>query len=157
MVIRQIHGAADNFQLFGLPSGMASIVAIVRNIDRVANKTTITLDDHTGRLEAHSWLKNMPMPKLNSYARATGKLKFVQGSPNSMLLFKIEPLESINQLTTHLLEVLNARYSAEKNSKNTGADGVAANQSNTNENEGEGEGSISGDGGGANVPQPQME
>lgn len=54
----------------------------------------------------------MPSLLLNTYARVFGSIRN-QGGKKALMIFKIEPLSSINELTTHLLEVLNARFMAE--------------------------------------------
>lgn len=127
LVIRQINKAVDNFQLFGMTFGMVSIVGIVRNIEHSSTKITVTIEDHTGQIDAHLWLEdgdvgNMPTLLLNTYARVFGSIRN-QGGLKALMIFKIESLSSINELTTHLLEVLNARYMAEDFAKNAGAGG----------------------------------
>ena len=127
LVIRQINKAPDNFQLFGMAFGMVSIVGIVRNIEHSSTKITVTIEDHSGQIDAHLWLEdgdvgNMPTLLLNTYARVFGSIRN-QGGLKALMIFKIEALSSINELTTHLLEVLNARYMAEDFAKNAGAGG----------------------------------
>lgn len=107
--------------MFGMQFAMASIVAIVRSIDHSSTKITYMLEDHTGQIEAHYWLEegdtsNMPALLLNTYAKAYGSIRN-SGGTRALMLFRIESI-SINELTTHLLEVLNARYMAEEYSKN---------------------------------------
>lgn len=97
--------------------GMITIVAIVRNIDHSSTKITYTLEDHTGSIDAHLWLEegdsiSSPNVLLNTYARVHGSVR-AQGDTKTIMIFKIEPLESLNELTTHLLEVLMTRYKAE--------------------------------------------
>lgn len=127
LVIKQILNAPDNFQLFGMAFGMVTIVGIVRNVEHSSTKITVTLEDHSGQIDAHLWLEdgdmgNMPTLLLNTYARVFGSIRN-QGGTKALMIFKIEPLASINELTTHLLEVLNARYSAEDLAKNAGGGG----------------------------------
>lgn len=127
LVIQQIKKAPDNFQLFGMAFGMVSIVGIVRNVEHSSTKITVTLEDHSGQMDAHLWLEdgdmgNMPNILINTYARVVGSIRN-QGGTKALMIFKIEPLSSINELTTHLLEVLNARYMAEDFAKLNGAGG----------------------------------
>lgn len=142
LVIRQINKAPDTFQLFGMAFGMVSIVGIVRNIEHSSTKITVTIEDHTGQVDAHLWLEdgdvgNMPTLLLNTYARVFGSIRN-QGGVKALMIFKIESLSSINELTTHLLEVLNARYMAEDFAKNAGAGGSSiygmSNQNNQTSN-----------------------
>lgn len=127
LVIRQIIKSSDSFQLFGMAFGMVSIVGIIRNIEHSSTKITVTVEDHSGQVDAHLWLEdgdvgNMPALLLNTYARVFGSIRN-QGGLKALMIYKIEPVSSINELTTHLLEVLNARYMAEDFSKNAGAGG----------------------------------
>lgn len=115
--------------------GMASIVGIVRSVEHSSTKITYTLEDYTGQIDAHFWLEegdmaNTPSILLNTYARVHGGVRN-QGGIKTMMIFKIEPLGSINQLTTHMLEVLNARYLAEDFVKNDGGITGGGGQTNT--------------------------
>lgn len=115
--------------------GMVSIVGIVRNVEHSSTKVTVTLEDHSGQIDAHLWLEdgdqaNMPTILLNTYARVFGSIRN-QGGTKALMLFRIEALQSINELTTHLLEVLNARYMAEDFANNAGGGSGGGYNSNT--------------------------
>lgn len=76
---------------------------------------------YLGQIDAHLWLEegetlNMPLVMLNSYARVVGSIRN-QGGTKTIMIFKIDPIRSINEVTTHLLEVLDARFKAEEYSK----------------------------------------
>lgn len=113
----------NDFVLFGMPFAMVTTVAIVRKIDHSSTKITYLLEDHTGQIEAHYWLEgdgegdasNTPALLLNTYAKAFGSIRN-SGGTRAIMVFRIEST-TINELTTHLLEVLNARYMAEEYSK----------------------------------------
>ncbi|XP_055325468.1 replication protein A 32 kDa subunit [Sitodiplosis mosellana] len=131
LVIAQIKKAPDNFQLFGMAFGMVSIVGIVRNVEHSSTKITVTVEDHSGQIDAHLWLEdgdgsNMPALLLNTYVRVFGSIRN-QGGTKALMIFKIDPLSSINELTTHLLEVLNARFLAEDFANNAGGGGGGSN------------------------------
>lgn len=131
LVIKQIVKSPDNFNLFGMSFGMVTIVGIVRNVEHSSTKITVTLEDHTGQIDAHLWLEdgdvgNMPSLLLNTYARVFGSVRN-QGGKKALMIFKIEHLSSINELTTHLLEVLNARFMAEDFSKSAGGGSTGPN------------------------------
>lgn len=125
MLIKQINdGEEKGMVLFGMNFNIVTIVAIVRNIDHSSTKISYTLEDHTGQIDAHLWLEegdSMKSPNvlLNTYARVFGSIRS-QGGGKSIMIFKIEALDSINELTTHLLEVLMTRYKAEDISENGG-------------------------------------
>lgn len=50
---------------------------------------------------------------LNTYARVTGAVR-QQGDVKSIMIYKIRPVKSINEVNTHYIEVVNARYQAEE-------------------------------------------
>lgn len=136
--------------------GMVSIVGIVRNMEHSSTKITLTIEDHTGQIDAHLWLEdgdnsNMPTLLLNTYARVFGSIRN-QGGTKALMIFKVESLASINELTTHLMEVLNARFMAEDFAKAAVYGVCGANNSNTYQSSSTNFGStaFSGGGGGAN-------
>lgn len=107
--------------MYGMSFGIVSVVGIVRSIDHSSTKITITMEDFTGQIDAHLWLEdgdvaNTPNLLLNTYARLHGSIRSQNGT-KVLMIIKIQTLPSINELTTHLLEVLNARYLAENFSK----------------------------------------
>lgn len=118
MVIKQIHDCPDSgLRLYDMVFGTVQLVAIVRNIEYTTTKITYVLEDHTGKIEAHNWLEEgnsnkSPQIVVNTYATVFGSVRN-QGGTKNMIIFKIESVKSPNEVTTHLLEVLNARYSAE--------------------------------------------
>lgn len=126
MVVKQISNTTDSgFKLFGMSFGMVTLVGIVREIEHSSTKIKYTIEDYTGQIEAHLWLEegdsaNTPPLLLNTYARIHGSIR-TTGGVKQLMVFKIEQLPSINDLTTHLLEVLHCRYMAEQFSK--GSDG----------------------------------
>lgn len=121
MVIKQIlDGTEDSVTLWGLTIGIVTFPAIVRNIEHSSTKVTYRLEDHTGQIDAHLWLEegdsNIPQVVVNTYARVYGSVRNQNGA-RVIMIFRLAPLSSINELTTHLLEVLNARFKAEEYSK----------------------------------------
>lgn len=120
MVIKQVLDLTDNaIKLYGLTIGMCSIVAIVRTIDHSSTKITYRLEDLTGQIDAHLWLEDGadnfggPPVVVNTYCRIYGSVRS-QNNGKTIMLFKLEPVSSVNEVTTHLLEVLHARYMSEK-------------------------------------------
>lgn len=74
-----------------------------------------------GRIEAHFWVEEGEAPTvsnvmLNSYARVIGAVRS-QGGNKSIMIYKIDAVKGINEVNTHYLEVLNARYMAEEYAK----------------------------------------
>ncbi|KAJ6637446.1 Replication protein A 32 kDa subunit [Pseudolycoriella hygida] len=118
MVIKQIHDCPESgLRLYDMVFGTVQLVALVRNIEYTSTKITYVLEDHTGKIEAHIWLEEGDVSKapqivVNTYASVYGSVRN-QGGTKTLIVFKIEAIKSPNELTTHLLEVLNARFSAE--------------------------------------------
>lgn len=110
--------------MFNLAYGMVRLVAIVRKIEYTSTKITYTLEDHTGRVEAHYWLDDesgkQPKVTQNAYATILGSLRKV-GDQNVVIIYHAEEVLKINEVTTHLLEVLFCRFKAEQYSKAGGA------------------------------------
>lgn len=111
----------DIINLYGFDYKMVTIVAVVRNIDISSTKYTYELEDLTGKMSAHLWVEeeektNIPNIMLNSYVRVVGAVRS-QNQTKSIMLFKIQPVHGINEVNTHYLEVINARYMAEEYSR----------------------------------------
>lgn len=125
MFIKQVLDSSDEgLSLFDLNMGIVTFVAIVRNVDHSSTKITYRLEDHTGQIDAHHWLEegdslNSPQVAINAYARVFGSVRN-QGGGKTIMIFRLEPMQTINELTNHMLEVLNAYYRAEEVSKGVG-------------------------------------
>lgn len=50
---------------------------------------------------------------LNTYARVIGAVR-QQGDVKTIMIYKIQPAKSANEVNTHYLEVINARYQSEE-------------------------------------------
>jgi replication factor A2 len=97
---------------------MITTVAIVRNIDHSSTKVTYNLEDRTGTINAHLWVEEGDAPMganmmLNTYARVIGAIRHT-GDAKSIMIYKIQPVKGINEVNTHFIEVVNARYQAEE-------------------------------------------
>lgn len=84
-------------------------------------KLSFKINYFTGRIEAHFWVEEGEAPAvsnvmLNSYARVIGAVRS-QGGNKSIMIYKIDSVKGINEVNTHYLEVLNARYMAEEYAK----------------------------------------
>jgi len=108
----------DVFKLFGFEYKMVSTVAVVRNIDHSSTKITYSLEDRTGKINGHLWIEEGEAPRgagimLNTYVRVVGAVR-QQGDAKSLLIYKIHPVKGINEVNTHMIEVVNARFQAEE-------------------------------------------
>lgn len=122
----------DGLKLFDMNMGIVTFVAIVRAVDHSSTKITYRLEDHSGQIDAHHWLEegdtlNAPQVAINAYARVFGSVRN-QGGGKTIMIFRLEPMATINELTNHMLEVLNAYYRAEEITK--GGGGTAQSASN---------------------------
>lgn len=138
MVIQQILNAPqDGVKIFNFNYGIVKVVAIVRNIEVTSTRIIYKLEDHTGRIDAHLWLEEGssdqqdPLIKAGKYVSIFGSVRN-QNNSKAIMAFKITPVNNPNIVNTHLLEVLNTRYSAEEfsrksNGLDTGATSAAGN------------------------------
>jgi len=130
-VIKQIVDAPEgNIELFGMQYAMACVVGIVRNVETSSTKITYTLEDHSGRIDAHYWLEEgdalkAPEVMVNNYVKVYGTTRS-QGGQKTLMVFKLLPVLDPNEVCTHLLEVLNARYRAEDYQNKGGSGAVAS-------------------------------
>ncbi|KAL9695977.1 hypothetical protein quinque_015262 [Culex quinquefasciatus] len=143
MVRHILESSEAGIQLFGFQYAMVTFVGIVRHIDHSSTKVTYRVEDHTGQVDAHLWLEegdnmNIPGVLINTYVRIVGSVRS-QGGSKAVMIFKIAQIDSPNEVTTHLLEVLNARYKGEAYAKSAGIAGGSREG-------GSGEGSTSGGG-----------
>ncbi|XP_017043673.1 replication protein A 32 kDa subunit [Drosophila ficusphila] len=131
LVIKQIVDAPEgNIEMFGMQYAMVCVAAIVRNIETSSTKITYTLEDHSGRIDAHYWLEEgdalkAPEVMVNNYVKVYGTTRS-QAGQKTLMVFKLLPVLDPNEVCTHLLEVLNARYRAEDYQNKGGSDGAAA-------------------------------
>lgn len=85
----------------------------------ISNPSTETKTEIlVGRISAHLWVEEGDVPTgagimLNSYARVIGAVRQQQDA-KSIMIYKIRPVKSINEVNTHYMEVINARYQAEE-------------------------------------------
>lgn len=123
MVIQQILNApAEGLKIFNFNYGIVKMVAILRNIEVTSTRIIYKLEDHTGRIDAHLWLEEGsseqqdPLIKTGKYVSIFGSVRS-QANSKVIMVFKITPVNNPNIVNTHLLEVLNTRYSAEEFSR----------------------------------------
>ncbi|XP_066274348.1 replication protein A 32 kDa subunit-like [Branchiostoma lanceolatum] len=119
----------DSFRLGETDINQVTIVGVVRNATRAPTNILYKIDDMTGPpMDVRQWLDNddnIPdedqdqLYPVNSYIRATGHLRAFQGK-KSLVAFKIAPVTDYNELTMHILEVVQAHMMLEKGSQSTG-------------------------------------
>ncbi|XP_078039460.1 replication protein A 32 kDa subunit-like [Augochlora pura] len=100
----------DNIEFVGMPMRMFSILAIVRNIRETVREISYDIEDDSGKLTAVKWLQADKKAsdfnvKMNAYARFIGLLR-EQNDKRYLLIFHMYPLQDLNELTCHFLEVI---------------------------------------------------
>ncbi|XP_055715246.1 replication protein A 32 kDa subunit [Phlebotomus papatasi] len=119
LVIKQILQLGDDgIKIFGFSYGVISLVAIVRSVEHTSTRIMYKLEDHTGSIDALLWLEDGKTEtkepiEMNTYVQVYGMARSHNGS-KVIMLFKIMPIKNANAITTHLLEVMHARFQAEQ-------------------------------------------
>jgi len=125
--IRQIKDhSEEEFKIFGMATQILTTVAILKEFEVQSTKATYEVEDHTGRIKAIWWLENdanaapnLPLVKEGCYLRIYGSLR-VQDGEKLLMVLRMFPVESMNEISTHLLEVIHVRLEAEALSKGPG-------------------------------------
>jgi len=111
-----LNSQEDTVKMYDFEYKMITFVAIVRHCEISSTKATYTLEDISGRINAHLWVEDGATIgtniMINTYVRVIGSLRH-QANTKSIMIFKIRPVIGINEVNTHYLEVVNARYMAE--------------------------------------------
>lgn len=132
--IRQIRdNTEDDFKLFGKPVQIVTIVGILKEYEVQSTKATYEVEDHTGRITALWWLENdgdnapnLPVVKEGCYLRIFGSIR-VQDGKKVIMVMKMRPVDKLNEVTTHMLEVVQTRLETEVLSKGVGLTGINVN------------------------------
>jgi len=155
LAIRQILNSPDeNLTVCGHEVHMVSILGIVKEVVTVTTKVTYTIQDSTGEIAAVKWLEGDGTDAAtsimeNTYVTVVGTARTQQGKKHVMI-FKIQPLYDINQLTTHMLEVIKTPFVLEEINKHNGTGGGAEGNNQSVNNS-----SMMGGGGGGAEPMDQ--
>ncbi|XP_076664872.1 replication protein A 32 kDa subunit [Andrena cerasifolii] len=107
----------DDAKFWDIPARMFTIVGIVRNVEETATKMSFDIEDQTGTITALKWLeadkKSSERPtQVNTYIRVLGLLR-EQNDNRHILILRMWPLQNLNELTNHILEVTYATLKAE--------------------------------------------
>ncbi|KAL2740519.1 replication protein A 32 kDa subunit-like [Vespula squamosa] len=118
VMIGQIVRSSGDFQIWEIPVRMLTFIGILRKVNESTTKITYEIEDETGVITTVRWLevnKTMPEPTLeiNTYVRIYGLLRD-QNGVKQVFIVRILPLEDLNELTNHLLEVTYTTVKAEQ-------------------------------------------
>jgi len=94
------------------------VVGIIKQVETQALKNMFTIEDNTGRLLCIQWgdeneLSRYPKLIENAYFKVVGS-KRIQNDKVTLLCHSVRPLESLNELTHHLLSIIALPYQIEE-------------------------------------------
>ncbi|XP_076661682.1 replication protein A 32 kDa subunit [Halictus rubicundus] len=113
--------STEETKFWGIPARMFTFLGIVRNVEETATKISYDVEDQTGTIIALKWLEadkkasDMTM-QMNTYVRIVGLLR-EQNDKRHVLILRMWPLQDLNELTNHILEVTYATLKAEAMAK----------------------------------------
>ena len=107
----------DDTKIWDIPARMFTIVGIVRNVEETATKMSYDIEDQTGTITALKWLEadkksSERSMQVDTYVRVLGLLR-EQNDKRHILILRMWPLQDLNELTSHILEVTYAMLKAE--------------------------------------------
>ncbi|XP_015594399.1 replication factor A protein 2-like [Cephus cinctus] len=139
VMIVHLNNLKEDLEIRGHSLPIFTFIGIVRKIQRVTTKITYHIEDETGSIVAHLWLEaddEKAAPKIteNRYARVYGVLR-KQGDQPHIMILRIWSLQSMNELTSHLLEVTYIMLKAKKMSGEQQSDSTVPQNQNVLETE----------------------
>lgn len=102
----------DGLKIGDVDVYLVALLGIVRAVETTSVKITYTLEDNTGCIDGVHWIDGQddngqtaqPQVVENTYCRLSGTIRS-QGDKRYIMAFNIREIESLNELTTHFLEV----------------------------------------------------
>ncbi|XP_018300370.1 replication protein A 32 kDa subunit isoform X2 [Mycetomoellerius zeteki] len=126
VLIKHITSTTGDLQIAGRTVNVLSIVGIIRHIEQDTTKISYTIQDDTGVLTAIMWLEADKNPdesntctQINTYVRIHGLIR-TQNNQRHVLILRMYPLEDLNDLTCHFMEVMYFMLKASKPAEETG-------------------------------------
>ncbi|XP_011864060.1 PREDICTED: replication protein A 32 kDa subunit [Vollenhovia emeryi] len=112
VLIKHITSTTGDLQVAGRTVTQLTFVGIVRRIEQDTTKISFSIEDDTGTVTAIMWLeadKNLAesnsCTEVNTYVRVYGLLR-TQSNQRHVLILRMHPLEDLNDLTCHFMEVM---------------------------------------------------
>lgn len=112
VMIKHITSATTgDLQIAGKTVNTLTFIGIVRNIEQDTTKISFSIQDDTGTVTAVMWLEADKNPadnictQVNTYVRVYGLLRN-QNNQQHVLILRMYPLEDLNELTSHFMEVI---------------------------------------------------
>ncbi|KAF8567016.1 hypothetical protein P879_08952 [Paragonimus westermani] len=119
----------------GLEFSQVTLLGVIRSVVESATRVEYEIDDYTGSYlpvkmfvedqdSAQSGQQSRPFREL-SYVRVHGHVRNFQGSKH-VIAFRIIPVSDMNEITTHIMEVIFARMLYTKSKMDEGLGGLGA-------------------------------
>lgn len=114
MTLRSIINSPDEtLRVSNTEVHMLTVVGLIRAVDVTSTKITYSIDDTTAVMEAVQWVEsdqenkdNFSKPMMEmTYCQVFGSVRS-QGGKRYIMIFRIMPVEDLNVITTHILEVM---------------------------------------------------
>lgn len=115
--ILQVPEREEHLKISQISAHIITVVGLVQVVDRQPTRITYVIDDLSGKpIEAQFWIVDDATVQaenisVGSYVRVTGALRSLRGKRH-IIVFKIRCITDLNELTMHLLEVINTSMSA---------------------------------------------
>lgn len=118
--------AEDIFRVGEVEVAQVTIVGIIRSTDKSLTNIQYKVDDMTGApMDVKQWMDtedpgvDSAVIPPNTYVKVSGNLRSFQNH-RSVVAFSIRPLEDMNEITSHMLEVVQAHMLLSKPQTMTG-------------------------------------
>ncbi|XP_017790960.1 PREDICTED: replication protein A 32 kDa subunit [Habropoda laboriosa] len=113
--------STEETKFWNIPARMFIILGLVRNVEETATKISYDVEDQTGTITALKWLEAERKPsdhtvQINTYIRIIGLLR-EQNDKRHILILRMFPMQDLNELTNHILEVTYTALKAEAMAK----------------------------------------
>ncbi|KAL6488730.1 hypothetical protein MHYP_G00024710 [Metynnis hypsauchen] len=106
--------AEDVFRVGDVEVAQVTIVGIIRSTDKSMTNIQYKVDDMTGApMDVKQWVDtedpsvDSSVIPPNTYVKVSGNLRSFQNN-RSLVAFSVRPLEDMNEITSHMLEVVQA-------------------------------------------------
>ncbi|XP_014478389.1 PREDICTED: replication protein A 32 kDa subunit [Dinoponera quadriceps] len=117
VLIKHITSTTGDLQIGGKTINTLKFVGIVRHIEQETTKISYHIQDDTGILTAMMWLeadKNAVEDiQIDTYVRVHGLIRD-QNNQRHVLILRIYPLQNLNHLTCHFMEVIHFMLNCNK-------------------------------------------
>jgi len=136
----QLMSAAQTDEVFKVGEvevAQVTVVGVIRSIDKTMTNIQYKIDDMTcAPMDVKHWVdsedSNVDSDVLppGTYVKVSGNLRSFQNI-KSVVAFRVRPLEDMNEITSHMLEVVQAHMALSKPQNTTSAGGGVMNSSST--------------------------